>query len=51
MVPDYRNVISGNGVVVQGQAKRRHVPTTRRDGWIQFGVTATGFTVFAEYSG
>jgi beta-lactamase superfamily II metal-dependent hydrolase len=51
MVPDYRNIISGNGVVVQGQAKRRHVLTTRRDGWIQFEVTATGYSIFTEYGG
>src|SRR5205807_859845 len=34
MVPDYRAVI-GRGVPVRTSNKRRHVLTTRRDGWIQ----------------
>lgn len=39
-VPDYRAVASNEGVLVRTTGKRRHVLTTRRDGWIQ--ITARG---------
>jgi len=42
MVPDYRNVVAGNGVAVVNQSRRRHVLTTRRDGDIIFKVSDTG---------
>jgi beta-lactamase superfamily II metal-dependent hydrolase len=41
-----------NGVLVNTTMKRRHVLTTRRDGWIQFDVTASGgFDITTEYRG
>jgi beta-lactamase superfamily II metal-dependent hydrolase len=50
MVPDYRNIIAGDGVNVIGQQRRRHVLTTRRDGWIQFEVFEDGsFNITTEY--
>lgn len=51
-VPDYRAVVRDAGVVVRTTGKRRHVLTTRRDGWIQFEVDESG-TVFidTEYQG
>lgn len=51
-VPDYRAVVRDTGVVVRTTGKRRHVLTTRRDGWIQFEVDESG-TVFidTEYQG
>lgn len=52
MVPDYRNIIAGEGVNVAGQTRRRHVLTTRRDGWIQFEVFQNGdFKISTEYGG
>lgn len=42
MVPDYRRVVRDNGVIVRSTGKRRHVLTTRRDGWIQFTVMGDG---------
>lgn len=41
-VPDYRAVVRDTGVVVKTTGKRRHVLTTRRDGWIQFDVDDAG---------
>lgn len=38
MTPDYRRVTTDAGIPVQTTGKRRHVLTTRRDGWIQFDV-------------
>ena len=40
--PDYRPVVRNTGVVVRTTMKRRHVLTTRRDGWIQFEVDDSG---------
>jgi len=42
MVPDYRNVVREQGVIVRTTMKHRHVLTTRRDGWIQFTVDGNG---------
>jgi hypothetical protein len=42
MVPDYRRTVRDAGVRVRTTSKTRHVLTTRRDGWIQFTVDATG---------
>lgn len=42
MVPDYRAVIA-RGVPVRTTNKRRHVLTTRRDGWIQITVFDNGW--------
>lgn len=51
-VPDYRNVVHENGVLVKTTGKRRHVLTTRRDGWIQFTVEDNGhFTIDTECHG
>jgi hypothetical protein len=41
-VPDYRNVIAGDGINVEGEDRRRHVLTTRRDGNIVFKVAEDG---------
>ncbi|MFJ2995484.1 hypothetical protein [Pandoraea sp. NPDC087047] len=41
-VPDYRAVVRDSGVMVRTTGKRRHVLTTRRDGWIQFEVDDNG---------
>jgi hypothetical protein len=51
-VPDYRAVVRDDGVIVRTTKKRRHVLTTRRDGWIQFEVddSATYF-IDTEYQG
>jgi beta-lactamase superfamily II metal-dependent hydrolase len=40
--PDYRQVVRDPGVFVRTTGKRRHVLTTRRDGWIQFTVDGNG---------
>jgi len=40
--PDYRAVVRDTGVKVRTTGKRRHVLTTRRDGWIQFDVIDSG---------
>lgn len=51
-VPDYRAVVRDAGVVVRTTMKRRHVLTTRRDGWIQFEVTDNGnFFIDTECQG
>jgi hypothetical protein len=41
MVPDYRQVISGNGIQLTNERDRRHVLTTRRDGDMVFNITDT----------
>jgi len=52
MVPDYRAVVSTKGVPVRTTGKRRHVLTTRRDGWIQITVDSTGhYFIDTEYRG
>jgi len=41
-----------DGVVVRTTGRRRHVLTTRRDGWIQFVVDDnSNFQIFTEYNG
>jgi hypothetical protein len=45
--PDYRAIVRDAGVVVKTTMKRRHILTTRRDGWIQFEVHGDG-TFFIE---
>jgi beta-lactamase superfamily II metal-dependent hydrolase len=51
-LPDYRAVVRDAGVMVRTTMKRRHVLTTRRDGWIQFEVDDSGgFFVDTEYQG
>lgn len=51
-VPDYRAVVRDSGVVVKTTGKRRHVLTTRRDGWIQFDVDEAGNCfIETEYQG
>lgn len=51
-VPDYRRVTTEAGVLVTTSGNRRHVLTTRRDGWIQFDVYDNGrFNVTTEYAG
>ncbi|WP_287470110.1 hypothetical protein [Hydrogenophaga sp.] len=42
---DYRAVVRDSGVIVRTTEKRRHVLTTRRDGWIQFEVNDEGFVL------
>lgn len=51
MVPDYRRVVRENGAVVKTTGKRRHVLTTRRDGWIQFDADDCNYTIETEYLG
>jgi len=55
MTQTYRQHVIANwpdGVVVQSTAKRRHVLTTRRDGWIRFVVYDDGsFDIQTEYNG
>lgn len=52
MQPDYRAVTRDEGVMVRTTGRRRHVLTTRRDGWIQFDVDDTGgFFVDTEKRG
>ena len=51
-VPDYRAVVSPDGVPVHTSGKRRHVLTTQRDGWIRFNVGANGYyTIDTEFRG
>jgi hypothetical protein len=51
-VPDYRTVVRDAGVAVRTTMKRRHVLTTRRDGWIQFEVHGDGkFFIDTEKQG
>jgi hypothetical protein len=50
--PDYRAVVRDDGVIVRNTMKRRHVLTTRRDGWIQFEVENNcRFFIDTEYRG
>jgi len=52
MVPDYRAVVREDGVPVRTTGKRRHVLTTRRDGWIQITVASNGYySIDTEYEG
>ncbi|MCO6414058.1 MAG: hypothetical protein J5I92_15070 [Thiogranum sp.] len=52
MVPDYRAVVTENGVPVRTTGKRRHVLTTRRDGWIRITVGSNGYyAIDTEYRG
>lgn len=52
MVPDYRRVTTDAGVPVITSGRRRHVLTTRRDGWIQFNVYESSmFYTTTEYVG
>ena len=48
MVPDYRNVLQGDGVTVVGADRKRHVLTTRRDGHITFLVGDSNFWIETE---
>jgi beta-lactamase superfamily II metal-dependent hydrolase len=49
---DYRAVVTDEGVIVRTTKKRRHVLTTRRDGWVQFEVEDNGrFFIDTEYRG
>jgi hypothetical protein len=51
-LPDYRAVVRDDGVIVRNTMKRRHVLTTRRDGWINFDVDETGtFYIDTECAG
>jgi beta-lactamase superfamily II metal-dependent hydrolase len=50
-VPDYRAVVRDAGVAVRTTMKRRHVLTTRRDGWIQFEVDNGNFFIDTEHRG
>lgn len=50
-VPDYRRVVGEQGVIVKTTMKRRHVITTRRDGWILFTVTNDSYTIDTEHRG
>lgn len=46
-VPQYQNCLSGDGINVVGQPRKRHVLTTRKDGRITFEVDAAGnYTVY-----
>jgi hypothetical protein len=44
-VPQYQNILSGEGVNVVGQWRKRHVLTTRNDGPIRFYVASTNYTI------
>lgn len=49
---DYRRVVWDQGVLVRTTMKNRRVLTTRRDGWIQFRVSANGdYFIDTEYAG
>ncbi len=51
-VPDYRRVVPEAGVTVATTMRRRHVLTTRRDGWIEFNVDDEGsFWITTECHG
>ena len=51
-IPDYRQVVNPNGVIVANQTKNRHVLTTRRDGDILFSVAPNGdFRIFTAKNG
>jgi beta-lactamase superfamily II metal-dependent hydrolase len=46
-VPQYQNCLAGEGVMVVGETRLRHVLTTRKDKCIRFEVAASGdFTIF-----
>ena len=48
-VPQYQNCVSGGGVNVVGQDRKRHVLTTRKDGSIRFEVSVDGsFSIYTE---
>lgn len=51
MTPSYNAYTADAGVSVTTSGKRRHVLTTRRDGWINFDVDETGFDIDTEYVG
>lgn len=52
MVPNYRGVTPDAGVYVETTCKRRHVLTTRRDGWIQIDIQESGrFSITTECLG
>jgi len=52
IVPDYRRITTDTGIPVQTTGKRRHVLTTRRDGWINIDVHPNGmFYTTTEYHG
>jgi beta-lactamase superfamily II metal-dependent hydrolase len=51
MVPDYRAVTTERGVYVRTTGKKRHVLTTRRDGWIMFAVDDQNYDIDTEYKG
>jgi len=51
MVPDYRAVTRDSGVYVKTTGKKRHVLTTRRDGWIKFTVDDQYYEIETEYEG
>lgn len=42
VLPDYRGIIQGDGVIVRSCARPRHVLTTRKDGWVHLTVQADG---------
>lgn len=56
-VPDYRNVLRPCGVNIRFAGGlpyargKRHVLTTRRDGWIEFRVTESRYTIDTEHVG
>jgi beta-lactamase superfamily II metal-dependent hydrolase len=51
-VPDYRRITTDAGIFVQTTGKRRHVLTTRRDGWVNFDVYSDGtFNTTTECQG
>lgn len=41
-VPQYQNCLVGDGIIVSGQQRKRHVLTTRKDGAITFQVSERG---------
>ncbi len=51
MTPSYHYYTADSGVHVSTSGKRRHVLTTRKDGWINFDVDHTGFDVHTEFVG
>lgn len=50
-VPDYREVVKPDGVLVRTTDKRRRVLTTRRDGWIEFICNDTHYAIDTEFKG
>lgn len=52
MVPDYRAVADPAGMLVRSSGRRRHVLTTRCDGWIHLTVFGDGrYAIDTEYQG